>query len=278
MNIGRFTVDIATDGTLLMDGGAMFGTVPKVEWEQRLKPDRRNRIRLGLNCLLIQTPDVNVLVDTGVGTKRTDKFKDVYGLNGNKLLKGLKGLGLTARDVDVVVLTHLHFDHSGGCTKLDRGGRPIPTFPKAKYMVQRACWDDAIQPNERAVEAYYDDDFLPLQESGQVELLDGDGEIAPGVRVQVTDGHVKGHQIVLIEGGGERIIYVGDLIPTPYHLPLPCITAFDQAPNGTLAQKREIVRMAADGGWLVIFGHAHQPRAGYVEQRNGRAQLRPVDI
>ena len=278
MNIGRFSVDIVTDGTLLLDGGSMFGQVPKAEWEQRLKPDRRNRVRLGLNCLLIQTPDVNVLVDTGVGTKRTDKFKDIYGLNGNKLLKGLKGLGLTARDIHLVVLTHLHFDHGGGCTKLDRDGRAIPAFPKAKYLVQRACWDDATQPNDRAIGTYYENDFMPLLESEQIEFLDGDSEIAPGIRVQVTDGHADGHQIVLIEGGGERIAYVGDLIPTPYHLPLPCITAFDQSPNNTLAQKRKVVRMAADGGWLVIFGHAYQQRAGYVEQRNGKTQLRPVDI
>ena len=278
MNIGRFAVDIVTDGTLLLDGGSIFGAVPKAEWEQQLKPDRRNRVRLGLNCLLIQTPEVNVLVDTGVGTKRTDKFKDIYGLNGNKLLKGLKALGLTARDINKVVLTHLHFDHGGGCTKLDRDGRAVPTFPKATYMVQQACWDDACKPNERARGTYYDDDFLPLMESEQIEFLDGDSEIAPGIRVQVTDGHADGHQIVLIEGGGERIAYVGDLIPTPYHLPLPCIAALDQTPNNTLAQKREIVRMVADGGWLVIFGHAYQHRAGYVEQRNGKAQLRPVDI
>ena len=278
MNIGRFAVDIVTDGTLLLDGGSIFGAIPKAEWEQQLKPDRRNRVRLGLNCLLIQTPEVNVLVDTGVGTKRTDKFKDIYGLNGNKLLKGLKALGLTARDIHKVVLTHLHFDHGGGCTKLDRDGRAVPTFPKATYMVQQACWDDACKPNERAMGTYYDDDFLPLMESEQIEFLDGDSEIAPGIRVQVTDGHADGHQIVLIEGGGERIAYVGDLIPTPYHLPLPCIAALDQTPNNTLAQKREVVRMVADGGWLVIFGHAYQHRAGYVEQRNGKARLRPVEI
>jgi len=256
----------------------VFGQVPKAQWEMYTKPDRRNRIRLALNCLLIQTPNANILVDTGAGSKRPEKLKEAYGLNGNKLLKGLRALGLTARDIDIVVLTHLQFDHGGGCTKLDRSGSAVPTFTKAQYMVQRSCWDQAISPSERYADSFYEDDFLPLEEKGLLTFLDGDCEVIPGVTVKVNDGPAAGHQIVLIERGSEKIAYVSDLIPTPYHLPLPYIPALDEQPNNTLDQKRELLNMAVDGGWLVIFGHGYEHRAGYVQQRNGHPQLQPVEI
>ena len=278
MNIGTTSVNIVSDGPFLLDGGCVFGQVPKAQWELYTKPDRRNRIRLALNCLLIQTPNANILVDTGAGSKRPEKLKEAYGLNGNKLLKGLRALGLTARDIDIVVLTHLQFDHGGGCTKLDRSGSAVPTFTKAQYMVQRSCWDQAINPSERYAGSFYEDDFLPLEEKGLMTFLDGDSEIIPGVTVKVNDGPSAGHQIVLIERGSEKIAYVSDLIPTPYHLPLPYIPALDEQPNNTLAQKRELLKMAVDGGWLVIFGHGYEHRAGYVQQRNGHAQLQPVEI
>ena len=278
MDLGNTSVDIVSDGTFLLDGGSMFGQVPKPMWETNMKPDRKNRIRLGLNCLLIRTPTANILVDTGTGSKRLDRFRDIYGLNGNKLLRELKKLSLTPRDIDVVVLTHLHFDHGGGCTKLDRSGNILPTFPKAQYLVQRACWEEAMSPDERGKAAFVEDDYLPLDDKGNLTLLDGDHEITPGVSSKVTNGHSKGHQIVLIEAGSERIAYTGDLIPTAYHLPLPYIAAFDHSPNETLDQKRELIKMAVAGGWLLIFGHGFDYRAGYVEQRNGRPQLLPVEM
>ena len=147
MNVGTTSINIVSDGTFLRDGGSVFGRVPKSQWELLIKPDRRNRVRLGLNCLLIQTPKMNILVDTGAGSKRPDDLKEAYGLNGNKLLKGIKNLGLSAGDINLVVLTHLQFDHAGGCTKLDRTGNAVPTFPRAKYLIQRQCWDEANHPN-----------------------------------------------------------------------------------------------------------------------------------
>ena len=278
MTNGGTSVSIVSDGTFLLDGGAVFGQVPKTYWEANMKPDRRNRIRLGLNCLLVETPTMNILVDVGAGSKRPEKLKDGYGLNGNKLLKGLKKVGLTARDIHAVVLTHLHFDHGGGSTKLDRSGNAVPTFPKAKYFVQKASWEEAINPNERSKRSYNLDDFVPLEEAGVLNLIEGDCEIAPGVRTKVTNGHAAGHQVVLVDAGSERIAYMGDLIPTPYHLPLPNIAAVDQSPNETLARKRELLDMAISGGWLLIFGHAHEQRAGYVQQRNGKAHFSVKDI
>ena len=278
MQLGSTSVDVVSDGTILLDGGASFGQVPRAEWEVLTKPDRKNRIRMGLNCLLIQTQETNILVDTGAGSKRTDRYRDQYGLNGNKLTKGLKRHGLSPRDIDVVLLTHLHFDHAGGCTKLDRSGSAVPVFPKAKYMVQAKALEEATGQHERSRGAYNEDDFVPLQDAGMLDLLDGDQEIAPGVRVKVTGGHSAGHQVVLLEAGSERIAYLGDLIPTPLHLPLRNIAAFDRTPDETLEEKQELLEMAVSGGWLLVFGHALTQRAGYIEQRGGKAQLQPVEI
>ena len=278
MNLGTTSVNIISDGTYLLDGGTLFGGIPKTKWELQVKPDRRNRVRLGLISLLIRTPEANILVDTGAGSKRPDRFKEMYGLNGNKLLKGLRALGLTARDIDLVILTNLHFDHGGGCTKLDRIGNAVPTFPKAKYLVQRECWEEANSPNERYNGSFYRDDFLPLEEKGLLQLLDGDSQVIPGVTVKVASGPFEGHQMVLIERGSEKIAYVSDLIPTPYHLPPHYITAQDGRPNQTLAQKKDLLNMAVEGGWLIIFGHGYEHRAGYVQQRNGKPQLLPVEV
>ena len=278
MEFGNTAINVISDGTFLRDGGCVFGPVPKSRWELQVKPDRRNRVRLGLNCMLIQTPEKNILVDTGAGSKRPDKLKELYGMNANKLLRGLRNLGLTARDIHAVVLTHLQFDHGGGCTKLDRSGNAVPTFPKAEYIVQRGCWEEAINPSERNRGEFNKDDFIPLEEKGLLKLIDGDYEIIPGVCLKVTHGPARGHQIVLVERGSERIVYAGDLIPTPYHLPLPYIPALDDSPNETLAQKRELLDMAVQGGWLIIFGHGYEQRAGYIRERNGKAHLVPVEI
>ena len=278
MDLGTSSIHVVSDGTYLLDGGSVFGQIPKSRWEQYVKPDRRNRVRLGLNCLVIKTASANILVDTGAGAKRPDRFKELYSLNGNKLLKGLRGLGLTARDIDTVVLTNLRFNHCGGATKLDRTGNAVPTFPKATYLVQRECWEEANAPNERYEDAFYSDDFVPLMEKGLMTLIEGDSEIMPGVRLKVADGPAKGHQMVLVERGSEKIAYAGDLIPTPYHLPLPYISAIDESPNDTLSQKRDVLGMAIEGGWLLVFGHGFEHQAGYVQGRNGTTQLRPVVV
>ena len=278
VKLGAISVDVVSDGTFLLDGGALFGQVPKTYWELQMKPDRKNRVRLGLNCLLVQTPAGNILVDAGAGSKRSERLKDAYGLNGNKLVSGLRRHGMTARDIDKVVLTHLHFDHVGGCTKLDRSGNAIPAFPKAEYIAQRAAWDEANAPNERGEHWFHSGDFEPLEENGVLTLVDGDAELAPGVSLKLTGGPSNGHQIVLIEAGSERIAYMGDLAPTPFHLPLANIAATDQSPNDTLSQKRELLDMAQDGGWLLVFGHAIEHQSGYIDQRSGQTQFTPREL
>ena len=278
MNIGTTSINILKDGTFLLDGGTVFGQIPKSEWETQIKPDRRNRVRLGLNCVLIMTPEKNILVDTGAGSKRTAELKEKFGLNGNKLMRNLKSYGLTARDIDVVVLTQLQFAHSGGCTKLDRTGAAVPIFPKAEYVVQEECWNEAINPNERFKTQFFEDDYAPLADRDLIRFLDGEEEIIPGVTVSVADGPAKGHQVVFIERGSERIVLAGDLIPTPYHLPLTYIPADSEFPNETLAQKRQLIETAMDGGWLIIFGHGNECSSGYVRDRGGKPQFIPVKL
>jgi len=271
-------VKVLSDGVIKLDGGSMFGQVPKMAWENSVVTDRKNRMTLGLNCLLLQIRGQNILVDTGVGTKDAENDKETLGLVPSRLLKGLKSMGMGPKDIHAVVLTHLHFDHSGGCTRLDRAGNTVPTFPKATYYVQEACWDEACNPNERCHVTNRADNFLPIEERGQLELLDGDCEIMPGLNVIVTDGHAKGHQMVMVNHGGERIVFLGDIVPTPHHLNLGVISAFDNSPETTLERKRDLLAEAEKQGWLLVFSHGHDVRAGYLERKADAGYLRPVEL
>ena len=271
-------VKIISDGVIKMDGGCMFGPVPKVAWESSVVTDRKNRMTLGLNCLLLQVSGRNVLVDTGVGSKEIDHDKESLGLVPSRLLKGLKAVGLAPKDIHAVVLSHLHFDHSGGCTRLDRAGNLVPTFSKARYYVQSKCWDEACHPNERTHGSHRSENYMPIDDRGQLELLDGDREILPGLNVVVTDGHAPGHQMVMFNHGGERVVYLGDIVPTPHHLNLAAISAFDSSPQITLEQKKDLLSQAERQGWLLTFSHGHDVRAGYLERRGGMGLLRKVDL
>ena len=271
-------VTILSDGIIKLDAGSMFGPVPKVRWENTVGTDRRNRITLGLNCLLVHMSQSNVLIDTGVGSKEMNGQRDEFGLVPSRLLKDLRALGLSSKDIDAVILTRLDFDHCGGCTRLDRSGSYLPTFSKATHYVQAQCFEEARNPNERCQTMYREEDFLPLEEKGQFTLLDGDCEIAPGIEVRVTSGPCRGHQIVLLTLGGERVAYLGDLVPTPYHLDLPSIPAFDQFPEETLEMKRDVLNQAEKEGWLLVFAHGHEDKAGYLERRNGQRTFRPVEL
>ena len=272
------SIHLISDGTIKYDGGSIFGQVPRFQWEQHMKPDRWNRVSLGLNCLLIRTEHGNVLVDTGAGAKDTGKQREAFGLSSSRLARGLKEVGLTAKDIDKVILTHLHFDHSGGCTKVERSGRVVPSFPKADYVVQRACWDYAMSPGERGRDSHHSEDYACLMDSGQLSLVDGDCEVMPDVWVKDTGGHCKGHQIVHVKYGGERVVFLGDLIPTAHHLNLPCVSALDQYPEDTVEIKRELIAKAVKDGWLVIFSHGNGDRAGYLEERDRMVVLRPVPL
>ncbi len=269
---------VISDGVLKLDGGAIFGQVPKTVWETLETTDRKNRITLGLTCLALHVNGKNILVDTGMGSKYNDQDKDNLGLVPSRLNKNLRSVGLTPKDIDAVILTHLHNDHCGGCTRLDRTGDLVPTFPRATYYVQRESWNDANNPNERFQSAHRNDNFAPLKERGQIELLDGDSEIFPGLNVIVTGGHSPGHQILFFNHGGERLAFLGDLVPTHHHLNLPVISAFDYSPETTLDQKHEILDFVHRKGMMLVFGHGHSVKAGYMERRGETTYLTPVNM
>jgi glyoxylase-like metal-dependent hydrolase (beta-lactamase superfamily II) len=256
----------------------MFGRVPKTTWENRIITDRKNRMTLNLNCLLIQLAGKNILIDTGVGSKEMDGMREEYGLGPSRLVKSLKSIGVSPNQIDIVILTHLHFDHSGGCTKLDRAGSLIPTFPKAVHFVQKECWEAALNPSERFRDIFFEDDFRPIEEWEQLDLLEGESEILPGLTVIPTHGPSRGHQIVVMNHGGERVAFMGDLVPTAHHLELSSITAFDQYPEQTLEMKRELLNRAEREGWLLIFPHGVDRKAGYLERYNGGARLRTIEL
>ena len=278
MKLGSAAVNLVTDGTLSKDGGALFGRIPKMDWEQAIKPDRRNRVKMGINLLLIQTPKFNILVDTGLGSKSNDMVKDTYSLNGNKLSKSLKHLNLSPKDISLIILSHLQFDRAGGCTKLDRSGKLVPAFPKAKHLVQKVCLEESKEPSEIEKSFVNQDDFLPLIEKDLIEELDGESEIIPGIKTQITGGPSMGHQIVFIEWGSERIVYAGSIIPTRLHINPQHVSAYDVYPHETLEWKKKLIDMAVNDGWLLVFGNEVGHSAGYLSSNSGNLAIQPIEL
>jgi glyoxylase-like metal-dependent hydrolase (beta-lactamase superfamily II) len=266
--VGRWRCHAVEGGGQRLDGGAMFGVVPKPLWERRIPADARNRIPLALRCLVVEHDDGLVLVDTGIGNKEDAKFKDIYGVentgtNGRTALEdGLAELGAGPADIRWVVNTHLHFDHAGGNTYRDPAGSVLPTFPRARYVVQQGDWDFAHHTNERTAASYLAANFASLR----FELVSGEVELLPGIRCLPTPGHVPYHQSVLVESGGERLCFLADLVPTSAHLPLPWIMGYDLEPLVTLESKRRLYARAEAEGWLLFF--EHDP--GVVAGRLGR--------
>src|SRR3990167_4177695 len=264
MKFGKFEIFSLSDGTFKLDGGAMFGIVPKVLWEKKETPDEKNRITCGLNPLLIRTGNRNILVDTGIGDKWDKKHYEIYGINKNKnLAKSLSELNISPSDIDIVINTHLHFDHAGGNTVISEGGKIIPAFPKAKYFIQRGEWDDALNAGERTRGSYLRENFLPLMEHKRVEFLYDDETVEEGIRVMKTPGHNRHHQSVLIESEGGKAFYLADLVPTISHLPITWGMGYDLFPEESIEMKKKILNQALAKKWLLIFEHDIRARMGY---------------
>jgi len=268
--IGRFKAHAIQAGGQKLDGGAMFGVVPKPLWERRIKADERNRIQLGMRCLLIEHDRGLVLIDNGAGNKENLKFHEIYGIEnsgaeGRTLLEdGLRSLGHTTDDIALMIDTHLHFDHAGGNTFVDAGGAVHPTFRKARYVVQRGEYEWATHTNERTAASYFAHNFEPVVASGQYEFVTGEVEVWPGIRLLPTPGHTPHHQSVLLESDGAKVFYPADLTPTSAHLPLPWIMGYDVEPLRTLETKRHILRRAVEEEWLVVFEHDAEVMSGRV--------------
>jgi glyoxylase-like metal-dependent hydrolase (beta-lactamase superfamily II) len=276
--LGAFTLHALEAGLQRLDGGAMFGVVPKPLWERRIPADARNRIPLALRCLLVETPDALVLVDTGVGNKEKESFVEIYGIENagspTRLEDAIRATGHQPDDIDIVISTHLHFDHAGGNTRREPDGEIRPAFPRARYLVQRGELEFAALPNERVRASYLAANYQPVADAGLWDLVDGETEVVPGVRVVPTPGHTPHHQSVLLHSEDEAACFLADLIPTAAHLPLPWIMGYDLEPLVTLETKRAILDRARQEDWLLIFEHDASVPWGRLEPGSERPTLR----
>jgi len=278
MHIGDMEVRYLDGGTFRLDGGAMFGVVPKVFWEKKSPPDERNRVLVRANSLLVRAQGKTIVIETGNGTKWDTKNRGIYAIqDGDPLIDSLGRHGVQPRDVDLVINTHLHFDHAGGNTTIENG-RAVPTFPNARYVVQRAELEHAATPSERDRASYFPDNFQPITEAGLWDLREGDQEIQPGIRVARIPGHNADIQAVLISGGGKTVAFVADLLPTRHHIPLPWIMAYDLYPMESLETKRAWIPRMVKENWIVVFGHDPEIAAATLHESGGKIEVEPVDL
>jgi len=274
MKLGDFELSIFSDGTYPLDGGAFFGVIPKIMWSRKAAADEKNYVQAGLNSLLIRTGKKNVLVETGVGNKLSERMVKFYGQPA-KLVANLAAGGVAPEDIDIVINTHLHFDHCGWNTRMVNG-EAVPVFPNAQYIVQRGELEHAKDPSDRDRASYFPENFAPMEKTGQWSLLDGDAEVIPGVELIRAPGHNRDMMCVRLSGGGKAVFFTADLIPTTAHLPYPWIMGYDLYPLTTLENKKKWIPQAAREGWLVIFGHEPATPAGYLREQGGKFVLEPV--
>lgn len=274
--LGKLELITLSDGFFRLDGGAMFGVVPKVLWQRRMEPDEKNRITLAMRPLVVRG-ERTVLIDAGCGDKMEPRNAEIYGVDHRvSLARSLADAGLDAKDIDVVVATHLHFDHVGGFTTRRGDGEIVPTFPNARYIVHRGEWDEALHPHERNHASYRPDDFAPLAQAGVLDLVDDNAAIMTGVRLRRSGGHTQHHHLVTIASQGETAVFVADMYPTTAHIPEAWLMGYDLYPMETLAFKRAFAREAIEREHLLFFEHDPSLPAGRLREVNGKRSVERV--
>lgn len=278
LTLGEFELAVFSDGTYPLDGGAFFGVVPKVMWSRKVESDERNRVTSGLNSLLIRTGKQTVLVETGIGSKLSERMIRFYGQPA-RLLDNLSAGGVAPEDIDIVFNTHLHFDHCGWNTVRDKSGKAVPTFPRARYYAPEGEWQYARHPSERDSISYISDNYDPLVASGQMTLLKGGEEIVPGISVETFPGHTASMQGIIVRSGGKTACYIGDLIPTTAHIDLTWGMGFDLYPLYTIESKKRYYARAIPEKWLTVFTHDPKTPWAHVEKDElGKMLARGVQI
>ncbi len=274
--LGDLELISVCDGFFMLDGGQMFGVVPKVLWSKKMPADDRNRVQFAMRCLIVRGRRT-MLIDAGMGDKENQKFLDMYGADRSRTLDHtLAEAGLTPEDIDIVLATHLHFDHAGGFTVRGADGKVRPRFPRAQYVARRGEWEDAMHPNARSRASYFFDNYVPLAEAGVLQLIDEDQTIMPGVKVRRTGGHTMHHQMAIIESGGRTAAFAGELIASMAHLPEGWIMAYDLYPLDTLAAKGTFIKEAIERETLIFFDHDPLVPAAYIREENGKRRFVPA--
>ena len=267
------------DNSFKIDGGAMFGVVPKIIWERMMVPDESNRITLDLNLLLVKAEGKNILVDSGIGDTLNEKQKKIYGVEKDSNLENaLSDIGLKPEDINLVILSHLHLDHAGGIVKFNSKGEKVPRFPEAKHVIQAEEWKYALQPDERTKATYMVENFQVIDECGAIELVNSDKEIIPGIKVKLTGGHTKGQQVVFIKGGGKTILYPGDIIPTISHLRIPYVAGVDIYPLEVMEVKKKLIQDCLEYNWMIAFDHEIKTKLCRLEKINDEIEIKKVPI
>ena len=279
MHFGDYRVEVIPDCEFRLDGGAMFGIVPQNLWAKVAPPDEHNRVRLNMNCLFIEAGRERILIDTGIGDKWDEKRRAMYGIDRRRSLdESLRAIaGVTANDITIVVNTHLHFDHTGGNTKHDESGKPVPSFPHARYFISRAEYEHAEAPTERDRASYEPANWRPVKESDQLELKEADYEVVPGLRMETHAGHNRSMQCPRLQRDSRTLFGFADLVPTRAHVPFAWIMGYDLYPVETLAAKKKLLPQAAQEGWTCLFYHDPEKALGKVLEDDGKFRVAELE-
>ena len=278
MQFGDYRVEIVSDCEFRLDGGAMFGVVPRNLWSRHFPPDDQNRIRMNMNCVFVDTRKERVLIETGIGDKWSDKHRAMYGIDRRRTLEeSLRAIaGVSANEITIVVNTHLHFDHAGGNTRLDDKGKVVPAFPNARYFVSRAEYEHAEAPHERDRASYLPDNWRPLKDSGQLELKESEYEVVPGLRMQTQPGHNRSMQCWRLQQNRRTLFGFADLVPTRAHLPFAWVMGYDLYPIETVEAKKKLLPKAARENWTCLFYHDPDQPLGRLVEEEGKLLVRPT--
>ncbi len=272
MRFGKYRVEVIPDCEFRLDGGAMFGVVPRNLWSRVSPPDEQNRIRMNMNCLFIEAQTERILIETGIGDKWSEKHRSMYGIDRQRSLdESLREVaGVGAGDITIVVNTHLHFDHAGGNTKLDESGKSVPTFPNARYFISRAEYEHAESPSERDRASYLPENWRPLKELGQLELKNSEYEVVSGLRMETHPGHNRSMQCPRLEQDGETLFGFADLVPTRAHVPFAWVMGYDLYPVETVEAKKKLIPQAAREKWTCLFYHDPERPIGRIVEQDGK--------